>query len=564
MGANLAPDMTRSFRFRVTLVFGLLALAIVTALAYGLGRLLAQQIERDQGEALHTLAQSTGVMLAEGLHERLREVELLAASAEVSRIGLDRASWSRELDRLQRSRAHYAWIGVTDAQGVVRAAAGDLLIGQSVAERPWFKAALRGPFLGEPHPAKLLAKLLPPRPDDDPLRLVDFAAPLRDEAGAVIGTLGVHGDWIWARDVIAALRSERKRDDGVLVFVLDRAGRVIHHPGGPQASATLAPGERPPSQPALLRWADGKDYLTAAAAVPGRGPQTDLGWTVLVRQPAALALAEVERARRTIWQAGGAAVLAGMLLAWFALGRFGRPLAEIADAARRIEGGDLHAGIPVSRRSSELEQLSTALAGMTRTLIGREQALTEAKERLEVRVAERTEALAAANAELARLAHLDGLTNLPNRRAADARIDSELARQRRHGGCVALLLADVDHFKRINDGHGHAVGDEVLRLVARCLRETLRESDFCARFGGEEFVVLLPETDAAGAAAVAEKLRAAVAALRPAPVGRVTASFGAVASCGTEGEPAALLLERADAALYRAKSRGRDRVELAD
>ncbi|HKX95369.1 MAG TPA: diguanylate cyclase [Methylibium sp.] len=555
--------MTRSFRFRSTLMFGLLALAVVAALAYGLGRLLAQQIQRDQGEALHTLAQSTGVLLAEGLHERMREVEMLAASAEVSQIGLDREAWTREVERLQRSRAHYAWIGVTDASGRVRASTGDLLLGQSVAERPWFKSALRAAYLGEPHPAKLLAALLPPRQDDDPLRFVDFAAPLRDAGGAVIGTLGVHGDWVWARDVIAALRSERKRDAGVLVFVLDRDGRVIHHPGGPQASATLAPGEKPPAQPVLMRWADGRDYLTAAAPLPARSPQTDLGWTVLVRQPAGLALAAVDDARRTMWQAGGAAVLGGMLLAWFALGRFAAPLVEIAGAARRIEAGDLHGGIPVTQRSRELEQLSTALAGMTHTLIGREQALAEANERLEARVAERTEALAEANAELARLVHLDGLTGLANRRAADERIESELARQRRHGGCVGLLLVDVDHFKRINDGHGHAVGDEVLRLVACCLRDTLRESDFCARFGGEEFVVLLPATDAAGTAAAAEKLRAAVAGLLPPPVGRITASFGAVSVCGTEVDPAGLLLERADAALYRAKARGRDRVEVA-
>ncbi|HSV70488.1 MAG TPA: diguanylate cyclase [Methylibium sp.] len=555
--------MFRSFRSRAVLWFGVLALAVTAALAAQLGRMMSAQLQRDRGEALQVLAQSIGALLAEGLHERLREVELLAHSREVQRLGLDPAAWADELTRLQRSRPHYAWIGVTDAAGTVLAATGNLLVGQSVAERPWFRGAVKGSYLGEPRPGRLPAALPPPRPADDPLRLIDVAAPLRDASGTTIGTLGVHGDWAWARDAIGALRGERQRDTGVQVFIVDRAGRVIHHPAGPEAGAAPAPGEPTPERPRLLRWSDGALHLTAAAPMPARGPHTDLGWTVLVRQPAELALAAAAEAERAVWLAGGAAVVVGMLLAWLLAGRFGRPLAQIASAARRIQAGDLATPIPVSRRSSELEQLSTALSGMTERLVGRERALTEANERLEARVAERTDALATANAALGRLAHLDGLTGLPNRRAADARIDAELARQRRHGGCVALLLVDIDHFKRLNDSHGHDVGDMVLRAAAERLQAGLRESDFCARFGGEEFVVLLPETDPAGARAAAEKLRGAIGLLMPEPVGRVTASIGVAVSCGAEGEPSSLLLERADGALYRAKAHGRDRVELA-
>lgn len=553
--------MLSSFRVRAMLWFGALALAVVAGLSLQLGRMMSAQLARDQGDALHELAHATAVLLAEGLHERLREVDLLARSTEVQRMGLDPVAWTTELERLQRSRTHYAWIGVTDAGGTVRAATGGLLVGRNVAERPWFQAALQGSFVGDPHAAKLLASLLPARAALGPLRLIDFAAPLQDAEGRTIGTLGVHGDWAWARDVIAALRSERKRDAGVRVFILDRAGQVIHHPDGPDASVTLPPGEGLPTVPRLQRWSDGESYLSAAAALPARRADLDLGWTVLVRQPAHEALGTVVAAQHAVWAAGSVAVVMGMLLAWLLLGRFGRPLVDIAQVARRIEAGALDTPIPVTTHSRELEQLSTALRSMTEKLVGRERDLIAANEGLELRVAERTEALATANAALARLAHHDALTGLPNRRAADERLNAELARQRRYGGEMALLLVDVDHFKRINDGHGHAVGDAVLRDVALRLQASVRESDFCARFGGEEFVVLLTETDEGGARLVAEKLRAAVAAPMSGPVATVTASFGLAVSA--RGEEAGSLLERADEALYRAKVHGRNRVELA-
>lgn len=553
--------MFDSFRFRATLLFGLLALAVVAALAFRLGSSMSTQLREDQGAQLETLARSTGVMFAEGLHERMREVELLAGSPEARRLGADGAAWQDEIERLQRDRPEYAWIAVTDADGMVQAASGGLLVGKSVAERPWFQAARLGPHLGDPHPAKLLAALLPPRPEDDPLRLIDFAAPLRDAAGRTVGTLGVHGDWAWARDVIGKLRSERKRNEGVLVYLLDREGRVIHRPRGLGLEGGLAEGATPPATPQLLRWADKQLYLTAAAPVPFRAAGQELGWTVLVRQPAVQALRAVEETQRFVWRAGGAAALVAMLLAWVVATRFSRPLAAIAEAARRIEAGELQADIPLSRRSSELLQLSTALRGMTQRLLGREQALAEANERLESRVAERTAELARANAELEALALRDGLTGLNNRRAGDLRLAEELPRHQRQNRPLGLLLADIDHFKRINDSHGHAAGDAVLQVVARQLQRTVRATDFVARHGGEEFLVLLPDTDADGLLKVAEKLRAAVEAAAPAPVGRVTLSLGgAVAPAGAAA--ADELLRRADRALYAAKDAGRNRVQL--
>ena len=162
-----------------------------------------------------------------------------------------------------------------------------------------------------------------------------------------------------------------------------------------------------------------------------------------------------------------------------------------------------------------------------------------------------------------RQALVDGLTGLANRRAASDQLHAEAARSERLETPLSVVLADLDEFKEVNDVHGHAVGDEVLRVVAEVLRETLRESDVAGRWGGEEFLLLLPGADEEGAAQLAERVRVALTArsIPSVPGLRVTASFG-VAEYDGETNPEQLL-EAADGALYRAKRAGKDRVERA-
>ena len=161
-----------------------------------------------------------------------------------------------------------------------------------------------------------------------------------------------------------------------------------------------------------------------------------------------------------------------------------------------------------------------------------------------------------------RQALVDGLTGLANRRQADETLAAELARIDRLGGPVGLILADLDDFKAVNDRYGHPTGDVVLREFADTLRETVREIDTAARWGGEEFAVILPGTDLEGAAHVAERIRVALAERTVMTVDgeplHVTASFGAAAS--TPASTVESLIETADDALYRAKRAGKDRV----
>ena len=162
--------------------------------------------------------------------------------------------------------------------------------------------------------------------------------------------------------------------------------------------------------------------------------------------------------------------------------------------------------------------------------------------------------------QLRQMADTDGLTGIANRRTFDEALERELARAARSGEEVSLVLLDIDHFKRLNDTHGHQVGDDVLRRVARAIADATRRYDLAARYGGEEFAVILPRTPHADAAAVAERLRRhGVEA--PGDPG-CTVSAGVATYPRDAADPAALIV-RADEALYASKHNGRDRLTVA-
>ncbi len=206
---------------------------------------------------------------------------------------------------------------------------------------------------------------------------------------------------------------------------------------------------------------------------------------------------------------------------------------------------DVHR-VSASQRQQELEQQLGSLTGRLR-----EMELQSAV--MEKRMAEQQ-----------RLALIDTLTQLPNRKAYDQRVADEWERWKRYGRPLTLAVCDIDHFKSINDQFGHLAGDKVLRIIAKTLRTRLRKSDFIARFGGEEFVVLLTETDANESLRALETLREAVAQcpfhFRDQRIA-VTMSVG-IASF-TTGSNAEAVFERADTSLYRAKETGRNRCIVA-
>jgi diguanylate cyclase (GGDEF)-like protein len=247
---------------------------------------------------------------------------------------------------------------------------------------------------------------------------------------------------------------------------------------------------------------------------------------------------------------------AGLAAAVAIVAAFG--LTELGDAAVWREARPF--GVPLDGWGLGVTAVAVGLAGQ----LALQARVSLQRER---RLVETAAALRLATAELERLATTDALTGLLNRRRFAERLGVELRRAARYGRPVAVVMLDLDHFKQVNDGRGHQFGDRVLVTATRTLRAQVRESDVVGRYGGEEFIVLLPETGLRAATIVAEKLRSAIAA---APFGdegaalqlTISAGVAAYPECGAVDEDA--LVRLADEALYQAKRAGRNRVMTAE
>lgn len=548
-----------SLRGRLTL--WLVGMALLTLLSVGLyvGQLATQQRAAAVGQALHATATAAAQLMGANLRERELDIALLSQELHITQGTLNHPNVLQSLQLRRQARNELVWLGVADADGTVVQAVDGLLQGQSVAKRPWFIAGKERVFTGDVHEAVLLAKLLPAAATGEPLRFIDFAAPIRGQNGEVLGVVGAHASWSWVTDTVES--AARQADRSTELLIVDRQGRVLY----PQALVDLPPlqiNTKPQSPYTTVTWDDGREYLTSEVQV---NTQTDnnLGWRIVVRQPMDAAMAPVHALRnRLIWLGAVAALVSGLLALGLAH-TVSRPIEELADAARRIE---LRAGeprYPQTTRVLEVQQLAQSIRSMTASLLAREQELETLNHTLEAQVLQRTHALAAANDELERLATHDALTGLHNRRHCDERLAECIAVGQRTGRAFALLVLDADHFKQINDGFGHATGDAVLQQLAHVLRTHTRGTDLLARYGGEEFVVVLPENPTRDEAmAVAEKIRAAVESATFAEAGRVTMSIGLCIWEPTDRSVTGLV-HRADLALYQAKHLGRNRVEVA-
>lgn len=561
--ALLARFSDHSLRMQIALVFGTLVIALAVLLSLGFGELLKHRIQRDAGDSLQAVADNAGKLLATGLMQRSLEAEVLASAAMVWSAGLDSPEAQHMLARSQAMQPSNLWIGVADAQGVVRNATGGLLLGHSVAQRPWFQRGLQEVHVGDVHPAQLLESLLPPTASGEPHRFVDFAAPIRI-GPTTVGVLGIHGSWEWTREVLEGLAPSTSAENAVELFIFDRQGQLIL---APRRHSTMlqAAGQRLPEgvhinnnrdggrlQTAVVPWLDGKRYLTAATQLQARNAASDLGWRIVARQPVELAFAEADRTVRMALAIGLTAALMASALAWMAARRLSDALYALADAASAVEAGHPGSNIPAMDSNREVHQLSQALGRMTHRLLA-------AREAMEEKVRLRTLELEAANRALDLQARTDALTGLLNRRGFETQMAFALALARRSTRPLSLIAVDVDHFKRVNDTYGHEAGDEVLRRLARTLETRLRGSDVIARLGGEEFVALLPDTDLEGARAIAQTLVTAMAQQQDPVVGTITVSAG-VASMRGADDTGAAILRRGDIALYEAKGQGRNRV----
>lgn len=567
-----APPSRRrlpTLRSQLSLWVGGLSLAILALVGGYLGKVATDELFTAQQAAVRSTAQAAAEQLASQLRDREREIELLSVAPHLVEGPLDAPRVRDTLDRRQALHDEFAWLGVVAADGTVMQASGGMLAGRSVAQRDWFIAARERVYVGDVHEAKLLATMLPALPNGEPTRFIDFAAPIRDNEGRLLGVVGAHAHWRWVTGMVDGVVRRQLPGSGIDALILDRQGRVLYPEALKVAQAT---GSAVLPKPANGRFEgelefDGKPYLTSEAALQAR-TNAELGWRIVARQPMEQAMRPVAALRRELVLLGVLAATALALATLLLARRFSRPVEQLARIAARVETERRVPDFPDKPGVRELDGLSQAMQSMTRSLLQTEQDLQRANATLETQVQQRTAELQAANAKLEHLATRDPLTGLHNRRSLDARLAEAQALDRRYGASNGrvhgLLLVDVDHFKRINDSFGHPAGDAVLRQLAELLQACVRVTDVAARFGGEEFAVLLPEL--AGpleAVMAAEKIRTAVEAATFPEVGKLTVSVG-VSLASPDDLELAPLIARTDAALYEAKRGGRNAVVLKE
>ncbi len=376
---GLAAYLTLAF----AALAGLLTLLLVAVIGISAGNQMRDDIRANLAE----LAHQTADKLDRGMFERYREVRLIAHRYDLT----DHAGTRQFLAEIQSSYPYYAWIGVTDARGVVTASTDGVLEGVDVSARPWFSNVRKGLHVGDVHEAMLLAHLLA-HPSEEPLRFVDIAFGCRDG-----GVLAAHLSWQWARDLARSIVDPRGGQRDLQAFIVGADGRVLLGPPGLEGKLLSTASARASGSGALVEtWPDGHRYLVGYARSEGHADYPGLGWNVLVRQDSDSAFLPVESVQRRVLVSG---IVIGLVFSLFGvlLARLiSRPLQALSEAAERVGNGQAGAMPAFANSPREVRTLAGSLGALVHKLLQKEAVVTELNQDLERRVERRTAELAAA------------------------------------------------------------------------------------------------------------------------------------------------------------------------
>ena len=556
-----AAEDRLSVRSQIAAAVGVMAIILVGALAASAAFVSYRNTAALVNSRLASVASTTSERLDRYMAVRQQEIKLFSQLEPMKKLWQDNpAALRKSLEQLQASFTDFAWIGFARPDGTVVASTGGLLQGASVAQRPWFRTGLHDSVVGDVHEAALLSSLLAQRTDGEPHRFVDIALPVRDADGNLIGVLGAHLNWDWARGVIASAEANDGGTDTTLA-VLSKTGTVLLGPG---MGTSKYAGELPrmiAERSGTFSETTAKEKMLRAFFVSrGHRDYQGLNWIVTASQPSSVALAAAIQTAQTILAIGAITGLIGVLMAFVIARRISRPIHAITMEADRIGRASGPTMLPRQRGSLEVVQLTRALRSLLRRIGFAEEQTKEA----EARATENAMQFKDDLIKLRVLADTDYLTGLLNRRAfLAAAVDAKDFSDRYKRG-LATLMIDIDHFKTINDVHGHGTGDVVIKRIAGIIASNIKRTDRAARFGGEEFVVLLRDVTQETAQTTAERIGRAIEAEI---IGEGTARISATVSVGiaiiSEADRDVQdMIERADEALYVAKNTGRNRSFL--
>lgn len=376
-----------SLRLRHLLVFSVsLLLFFSIFLVVLVGQHLQQQaLEEHSQHRTEAAVQQAARRLELGLHERYLDLDVIIRRL-IEEGGAINGRGQAFFDQIRNRYQGYAWVGLADAQGRVLAASGGNLLGTDVSQRPWFVHGQAAPYLGDVHPALLLADVLPKGPDGLPPRLIDLSLPILRE-GRLEAVLAAHFNWDWVIGQLGEFEQNSLRGVKREVLLLNREGRVLHGPVELQ-------GKQLSDLPSLhyedtgpQYWSDGR-WRSAATLVHGNEHYAPLGWIVVVRESRNDLLGLGEEMKRRFWGAVIPILIAFLALVWL-LGRYlARPVEAISRAAQR------HEAMPQVSGWAEVSELRNSLAQMTEDL-HRQKDLVEAE--VKARMAEFDHLLQALN-----------------------------------------------------------------------------------------------------------------------------------------------------------------------
>lgn len=449
---------------------------------------------------------------------------LKATATEIETGANDLEAFQDELERTAHITPRFNSLFYCDASGHVLAATpvSDKLKGTKLVSRPSLEAlAARKPLISEP-------ALAP-----SGRWLILMSQPVYGEGGEYSGFVG-GTMYLHQPNALQTILGEHFYNNSSYTFVVDRHGLVIYHP---DKSRVGTPYQNNPAVQAALHGDHGAMLVTDSKDVKmlaGYASISAAGWAVIVQRPAEAATAGL---RSLLWRTlyySLPIILLSLLGIWWLAELIARPLRELAEVASHI---DNRASF---NRIRYIKGWYFEAALVRKALLTGFSAVTTHMRRLH------------------RETETDPLTNLVNRRG----LESALADLKQDDGPLAVVMFDIDHFKSVNDTHGHAKGDDALKAVASITRETARETDLVARLGGEEFVVLLPDTSLDAAITFAERLRQNIERMIIAETDRITISLG-IAHYPLHTDDMDAVLHLADMALYAAKKAGRDCIRVA-
>jgi len=555
-GRGARRPALRSLPARLTLfVFWATVITSLTVTAISVDttqRFLRENIDRK----FPSLARRTAERVDLWYDQRVLEIGAFAGNRIPERGLRDRAGAAEAADRSLEELEQYLRY-LLDSFPQYRALLALDARGRTVA---WVGERLALPAALRERAARARAPTLSALVEHEGERIQLASAGVGERSGPRLGTLHAVLDVAALEGALAAPEAER----AVRSLIVDRGGRVLVSDGADAADRFR--GNLPEGQdgPVMIDAIDdrGRRVIGSALAL-GR-----FGWTLVVQEPYDEAFAPVLASVSRILAIDLAIVVLFGLGAYRIAVSIVKPIDALSDAARRVSEGADPTPLPERGASEEVGLLIRTFNTMTANLASKASELEQSRHEVEEanrKLTQRNEELQGLNEILEQLSITDGLTKLHNHRYFQDQLAREVRRAERAGDPLALVLADIDHFKAWNDRLGHAAGDRILGEVAHLLNGVIRETDLLARYGGEEFALLAPDTDLEGAVALAEKMRAAVGRYRfalqpPGEQEQVTLSFGVAVFRGDRET----FFDDADAALYAAKAAGRDCVMTAD